>query len=118
MVSLYESYDITIETLSPEQTLHFNQILNTLKARLKLEGINQALLDLEYDGINNPLPFPELHWDIVACWMLLDGTIPPPIQLNNGDMVDYQTILLKDQPTLARWRKKLDYAKTGFMGCV
>lgn len=114
LVSLYPITDSTIETLSPTQTQWFNKALSTLVSRIKEDGIDQALLDLEFNGIDQPLPFPEAHWELVACWMVIDGTIPPSITLKNGDTLDYQYILLKDQPTLARWNKKVGYARTGF----
>lgn len=109
-------YPVTVpaETLSTDQLGHFNRMLAALLARLKLEGINHELLDLRYDGQDQPLPFPDLHWEIATCWMLVDGTLPQPILLNDGSSIDYSQTLLKDPTTTQRWRRKLEYARTGF----
>lgn len=90
-------------------------MLDALIARLALDGIDQETLDLgPYDGATHPLPFPELHWEIACCWMLVDGTLPAPIQLKNGQLFEYQASLLRDPSSITRWRKRLDYARTGF----
>jgi hypothetical protein len=89
-------------------------MLQALQARLKLEGINTELLELRFDGTSQPFPFPDLHWELATCWMLVDGTLPSPIPISDGTIIDYQQTLLRDPMTLHRWRKKLEYARTGF----
>lgn len=114
LLSLYPIQDQHQETLSSEQTIHFNTALQALEERFKLQGINTNLLDITYDGNTNPLPFPDLHWELVAAWFTIDGTIPSPITLSNGEALDYYSILMKDPSMLQRWKKKVEYATTGF----
>lgn len=102
------------ETLTSEQLQYFNWMLAALIARIKLEGINSDLLELDFDGNRNPLPFPDLHWELATCWMLIDGTLPPPIQVNENTIIDYQSSLLRHPTSIASWKKKIAYARTGF----
>lgn len=102
------------EQLSPSQLIPFNGMLAALKGRLTLEGYDQEVLELHYDGITQPLPFPDLHWELAICWMLVDGTIPSSITLKDGQCIDYTSSLLRDAKGMDGWRKKLAYAKTGF----
>lgn len=102
------------ETLTPSQLEHFNSALSILKQRLELENIRHQLLDLDFNGSSMPLPFPDLHWEIVAAWMMVDRTLPPPIPLSDGTTLDYTFSILKDQQIITRWKEKIRYARTGF----
>jgi hypothetical protein len=113
LVSLYP-LDPTQETLSSVQLTYFNQLLNALIARLQLDAIDPSLIGLKFDGTTLPLPFPDLHWELAACWLLVDGTIPTSITLKDGSTLEYHAVLLRDPVLLQHWKKKLDYARTGF----
>lgn len=116
LVSLYPmESEGHAETLNQEQQKHFNRMLTALVNRLSIEGIQSTLLDLgPFDGIIHPHPFPDLHWDIATCWMLIDGTLPSIITLNDGSTIEYSQTIMRDPSCIQRWRKKLDYARTGF----
>jgi hypothetical protein len=116
-VSLYPlTSSSPAETLSPDQLISFNLMLDALDQRLKMDGIQPSLLDLgPFDGVEHrPLPFPDLHWELATCWMLVDGTLPPPILLSDSTLIDYSQSLLRDPTSLERWRRKIEYSRTGF----
>lgn len=114
LVSLYPMGDTYREVLTQDQQVHFNRALKALNERLRLASINVDLLDLHFDGVIQPFPFPDLHWEIVTCWLLIDGTLPPPILLKDNTTIDYYSIIQHDPPLLTRWKRRLEYAKTGF----
>jgi hypothetical protein len=102
------------ETLTAAQLIPFNKALAALHQRLRLANINPTLLELQYDGKSNPLPFPDLHWELATLWMIIDGTIPAPIPLHDGTSINYATTLLHDPTTIHRWKERVRYASTGF----